>query len=164
MNQHDRELEKDLRSSLRHRLRPMSGRDPRERDRTTTPVELLYDLTYVVAFSAAAEQLAHHLVEGHPARAIGAYAFAVFAISWAWLNFTWFGSAYGNDDAMFRVATIVQMGGVVVLGWCFLFGNHCRQVDLVITTRALRVLGGTNWPTGCAQSRRPCLALILSAA
>jgi low temperature requirement protein LtrA len=115
INQHDRDLDGDLRSYLRHRLRPMSGRDPHERDRTTTPVELLYDLTYVVAFSAAAEQLAHHVVEGPPARAVGAYAFAVFAISWAWLNFTWFASAYGNDDALFRIATIVQMGGVVVL-------------------------------------------------
>ena len=45
----------------------------------------------------------------------GAYAFAIFAITWAWLNFTWFASAYGNDDALFRVATVVQMVGVVIL-------------------------------------------------
>jgi low temperature requirement protein LtrA len=104
-----------LRDDLRHRLRPMTGRDPAERDRSSTPLELLYDLTYVVAFGAAAEQLAHHLVEGEVGPAVGAYAFAVFTVSWAWMNFTWFSSAYSNDDALVRVATIVQMIGVVVL-------------------------------------------------
>jgi len=48
-----------LRTDLYHRLRPMSGRDPEERGRSATPVELLYDLTYVIAFAAAAEELAH---------------------------------------------------------------------------------------------------------
>jgi low temperature requirement protein LtrA len=33
-----------------HRLRLMSGRDPHEQHRTVTPLELLYDLTFVVAF------------------------------------------------------------------------------------------------------------------
>ncbi|MGP3536212.1 low temperature requirement protein A [Microbacterium sp. RD1] len=93
----------------------MSGRDPRQADRAPTPLELLYDLTYVIAFAAAADQLAHHLGEGEITSAVGAYVFAIFAVSWAWMNFTWFSSAYGNDDALFRVATIVQMIGVVIL-------------------------------------------------
>jgi low temperature requirement protein LtrA len=105
----------DLRQELRHRMRPMTGRDPRERGRTTTPLELLYDLTYVVAFAAASDQLAEQLAHGDVWPAIGAYAFAVWAVSWAWLNFTWFASAYGNDDVLFRLATIVQMIGVIVL-------------------------------------------------
>ncbi|GGL97755.1 low temperature requirement protein A [Nakamurella endophytica] len=109
------DLRRRLESDLRHRLRPMSGRNPHERGRSSTPVELLYDLTYVIAFGAAAEQLARQLGEGSTGPAIGAYLFAVFAISWAWMNFTWFASAYGNDDALFRTATIVQMIGVVVL-------------------------------------------------
>jgi hypothetical protein len=75
----------------------------------------VYDLTYVIAFSAAAEQLAHRLSEGEVAPALGAYLFAIFTITWAWMNFTWFTSAYGTDDALLRVATIVQMIGVVVL-------------------------------------------------
>jgi low temperature requirement protein LtrA len=32
-----------------HRLRVMSGRDPNERHRAATRLELLYDLTFVVA-------------------------------------------------------------------------------------------------------------------
>jgi low temperature requirement protein LtrA len=105
----------ELRLQLRHRIRPMRGRDPRENGRTTTPLELLYDLTYVVAFAAASDQLAEHLSRGDVWSALGAYAFAVWAVSWAWLNFTWFSSAYGNDDVVLRIATIVQMIGVIVL-------------------------------------------------
>jgi len=108
-------LRSQLRNDLIHRLRPMTGRDPKERGRSSSPLELLYDLTYVIAFAAAAEQLAHQITEGHVAPAIGAYVFAIFAVSWAWLNFTWFASAYDNDDAVFRIATIVQMIGVIIL-------------------------------------------------
>ncbi len=91
-----------LKTDLHHRLRPMSGRDPAERGRSATPIELLYDLTYVIAFAAAAEELAHGVSQGHVWPALGAYAFAIFAVTWAWMNFTWFASAYGNDDALFR--------------------------------------------------------------
>ena len=46
---------------------------------------------------------------------IGGFAFAMFAICWAWINFSWFASAYDTDDWFFRVATMVQMIGVLVL-------------------------------------------------
>ena len=104
-----------LRDELRHRVRPMRGRDPHERGRASTPLELLYDLTYVVAFAAASDQLAEQLGNGTVWPALGAYAFAIWAVSWAWLNYTWFASAYGNDDVLLRLATIVQMVGVLVL-------------------------------------------------
>ncbi len=51
--------------SRAHRLRLMSGRDPYEEHRAATPLELLYDLTFVVAFGVAGEQFAHLLAEGH---------------------------------------------------------------------------------------------------
>ncbi len=41
--------------------------------------------------------------------------FASFAVSWAWLNYSWFASAYDTDDWVFRLATMVQMVGVIVL-------------------------------------------------
>jgi hypothetical protein len=37
-------------------------------------LELLYDLTFVVAFGIAADQVAHYLAEGHPARQLAASA------------------------------------------------------------------------------------------
>jgi low temperature requirement protein LtrA len=98
-----------------HRRRPLSGRDPNEAHRPATPLELLYDLTFVVAFGTAADQLAHYLAGGHLGPAIGGFCFAVFAVTWAWMNYSWFASAYDNDDWVFRVATMVQMVGVIVL-------------------------------------------------
>ncbi len=98
-----------------HRHRPLSGRDPNEAHRTATPLELLYDLTFVVAFGTAANELAHYLAEGHFGAAIGGFCFAVLAVVWAWMNYSWFASAYDNDDWVFRVATMVQMVGVIIL-------------------------------------------------
>ncbi|MFD7591748.1 low temperature requirement protein A [Kitasatospora sp. NPDC059812] len=34
---------------------------------------------------------------------------------WAWMNFTWFASAYDCDDVPYRVTTLVQIAGVLVL-------------------------------------------------
>ena len=38
-----------------------------------------------------------------------------FAIWWAWVNYTWFASAYDTDDVSFRLTTFVVMAGVLVL-------------------------------------------------
>jgi low temperature requirement protein LtrA len=100
---------------LDHRLRRMVGRDPDEPHRTSTPLELLFDLTFVIAFSQAGDQAAHQLELGHFGPAFLAFAFAIFAICLAWINYTWLASAYDNDDVFFRVATMVQMLGVLVL-------------------------------------------------
>ncbi len=93
----------------------MSGRDPDEHHRTATPLELLYDLTFVVAFGIAADGLAHALADGHPWSGVLGFCFATFAVSWAWINYSWFASAYDTDDWVVRLATMVQMLGVIVL-------------------------------------------------
>ncbi|SDC95228.1 low temperature requirement protein A [Glycomyces harbinensis] len=98
-----------------HRFRRMTGRDPEESHRAATPLELLFDLTLVVAFSQAGTQTAHLLELGHYLPAIGAFSFSVFAICWAWINYSWQASAFDNDDVFFRVATMVQMMGVLVI-------------------------------------------------
>ncbi|MFF1878583.1 low temperature requirement protein A [Leifsonia sp. NPDC058230] len=98
-----------------HRLHRMTGRDPLESHRAATPLELLFDLAFVVAFSQAGEQFAHLVAEDQWLPGLGAFAFAMFAICWAWINFSWFASAYDTDDWFYRVATMVQMVGVVVL-------------------------------------------------
>jgi low temperature requirement protein LtrA len=98
-----------------HRRRRFSGRDPQEPHRAATPLELLYDLTIVVAFGTAADELAHYVAEDHVGAGIAGFAFAAFAVSWAWVNYSWFASAYDTDDWVFRLATMVQMAGVIVL-------------------------------------------------
>ena len=92
----------------------MGGRDPSEDHRAATPLELLFDLTFVIAFGAAANELAHLLAEGHIGTALLGFSFATFGIAWAWINFSWFASAYDTDDWVFRLATMVQMLGVLI--------------------------------------------------
>ncbi|MGH3657862.1 MAG: low temperature requirement protein A, partial [Micromonosporaceae bacterium] len=95
--------------------RRMSARDPSEEHRAATPLELLFDLCFVVAVAQAAAQLHHGLAEGHPGPYVLGYLMVFFAIWWAWMNFTWFASAYDTDDVPYRLLTLVQIAGVLVL-------------------------------------------------
>jgi low temperature requirement protein LtrA len=99
-------------SALVRRLAP---RDPYEPHRVATPLELLTDLCFVVAVAQAATGLHHAVSENHAAAGLLGFAMAFFAIWWAWLNFTWFASAYDNDDVVYRLYTILQILGVLVL-------------------------------------------------
>src|SRR6266699_2315479 len=96
-------------------IKQMAGRDPQEAHRVATPLELLFDLTFATCFSLTASQLASALAEGRYAAALLGFPFASFAICWAWSNFSWFSSAYDTDDWIFRVVTMMQMIGVLVL-------------------------------------------------
>ena len=94
--------------------RPMAGRDPDEEHRASTPLELFFDLCFVVAVAAVAATLHHDLAHDHLAGLAG-YTMVFFAIWWAWVNYSWFASAYDSDDIMFRLLTFVVMTGVLVL-------------------------------------------------
>ena len=99
--------------SVRVRI-PMVSRDPEESHRVATPLELFFDLTFVVAVAQAANSLHHGLAEGHAANVLVGYPLVFFGLWWAWMNFTWFASAFDVDDAMYRAAVFVQMAGVLV--------------------------------------------------
>jgi len=93
----------------------MTARDVREKHRASSPLELLFDLTFVVAIALVAVQLAHGIEGGHVLEELGPYLAVFFAIWWAWMNFTWFASAYDTDDVPYRVLVLLQMAGVLVL-------------------------------------------------
>ncbi len=103
------------RAPLHHRLRPTVGRDPNEPHRAASPLELLFDLTFVIAFGSTSVQLAHAIAEGHAGSGLLAFAFSTFAVSWAWINYAWWASAFDTDDWFVRVMTLVQMVGVLIL-------------------------------------------------
>ena len=56
-----RRMSESAAPNVRHRSRRMLGRDPHESNRVSSPLELLFDLTFAVAFGAAASELAHAL-------------------------------------------------------------------------------------------------------
>lgn len=96
-------------------LRRLTARGRDEAHRVASPLELFFDLCFVVAIAQAGVGLVHAVAEGHAGEGILNYAMLFFAIWWAWMNFTWFASAYDNDDALYRVVTLLQMAGVLVL-------------------------------------------------
>ncbi|MFJ9615687.1 low temperature requirement protein A [Streptomyces noursei] len=93
----------------------MRARSREEAHRAATPLELFFDLCFVVAIAQAGRQLVHALAEGHPGHGVVGYLMVFFAIWLAWLNFTWFSSAYDTDDVLYRVVTLVQISGVLIL-------------------------------------------------
>jgi low temperature requirement protein LtrA len=93
----------------------MAGRDRSEPHRVATTLELFFDLCFVGAVSQAAAQLDGFLAEGRFTHGVVAFAVVFFAIWWAWMNFTWFASAYDTDDVLYRVMVLVQIGGGLVL-------------------------------------------------
>jgi low temperature requirement protein LtrA len=100
---------------LAHHMVRMHGRNPREHGRSASPLELFFDLVFVIAISTASAQLAHALAEGHIGSGVLAFAFCLFAIMWAWVNFSWFASAFDTDDWLYRLTTMLQMVGVLIL-------------------------------------------------
>lgn len=124
----------------------MRPRDPKEPHRSASPLELFFDLVFVVAVSIAAVQLHHDLTENHIADGLLGYALVFFAIWWAWMNFTWFATSFDTDDWLYRVLTVVQMAGVLTLA----AGIEPSVVDenftiVVIGYVVMRVAMVTQW-------------------
>jgi len=92
----------------------MKPRDPHEAHRVATPLELFFDLVFVVAIASAAAQWHHGLVEGHLGDLLN-FVMVFFAIWWAWMNYTWFASSYDCDDVAYRLLTFAIMAGSLML-------------------------------------------------
>ena len=131
----------------------------------------------MISFGFAASQLAHALTEGHIAAGLLGFGFASFAICWAWTNFTWFASAYDTDDWLFRLMTMAQMTGVLVLAiglprMFASFDNEDGRIDnsiIVLGYVIMRIAMMLQWLRAARQDpqrRRTCLtyaAIILIA-
>ena len=120
--------------------RPMGPRDTEEPHRAATPLELFFDLVFVVAVATAAAELHHALAEADLDGAV--YFCLVFlGIWWAWVNYTWFASAYDSGDVVFRLLSFVIMAGSLMLaaGVPDLFADG--QSVLVVAGYAVMRLG-----------------------
>ncbi|CAN7598604.1 low temperature requirement protein A [Rhizobium sp. LjRoot98] len=157
-----------------HHAAAMRGRDPHEHHRVATPLELLFDLTFVIAFGVAGSQLAHLLAEGHYAAGLMGFGFAIFAICWAWVNFSWFASAFDTDDWIYRLTTMVQMAGVLILalGLPQMFesidkGAHVDNGVMVLGYVVMRVAMIFQWLRAARQTadrRSACLSYVTAIA
>jgi low temperature requirement protein LtrA len=124
----------------------MTPRSPDEPHRTSTPLELLFDLVFVVAVAGVANAFHHGLAEGEVAESLLSYCIAFFAIWWAWMNFTWFATTYDNDDIPYRLLIFVQMTGALILasGAEPVFRDHDLRIP-VIGYVIMRIAASLNW-------------------
>lgn len=156
------------RVALAHHLQRMTGRDPHEDGRAATPLELLFDLTFVIAFGVSASEFAHLLAANHVGAGLAGFAFCTFAVSWAWINFSWFASAYDTDDWVYRLTTMLQMVGVIILAMgippvysSIEEGEHVDNRVLVAGYVVMRIAMVFQWLRAAKQDpqrRRACLS------
>ncbi len=92
-------------------LRP---RDPDEPHRVSTQLELLFDLVTVVALAAVTAGLHHAISEGHGVEKLPVFILLFVVIWWAWMNFTWFASAFDNDGVGYRITVMFIMTGELI--------------------------------------------------
>lgn len=90
-----------------------------------------------------------------------AFVFAMFAACWAWINFSWFSSAYDTDDWFYRVTTMVQMIGVIIfaLGLPTVFasleeGAHLDNGVMVAGYIVMRVALVAQWLRAARQDEK----------
>src|SRR5699024_8687217 len=140
----------------------MSPRDPREEGRGSSPLELLFDLVFVVAVSLASDSFHTSAADGRIGSGLVSYGMVFFAIWWAWMNFTWFASAYDCDDARYRLTTLAQMAGVLILAAGMPGAMESRDFTLlVIGYVVMRVAMVTQWLRASrADAHRRHVALI----
>jgi low temperature requirement protein LtrA len=147
----------------------MVARDTDEPHRASTPLELLFDLCFVVAVTPAARELSDSLSRNHIGSGLFGYVMVFFAIWWAWVNFTWFASAYDVDDVPYRLLTFVQIAGVLILAAgvpaAFTHGNFkvitvgYVVMRVALVTQWLRAARGD--PAGRSAAHRYAVAVTL---
>jgi len=99
---------------MRRFLPSLPARDPEERHRAATQLELLFDLVSVIAIASVTAGLHHAISEGHGLDELPAFVFLFTAIWWAWMNFTWFASAFDSDGPGYRLLVMVIMVGALI--------------------------------------------------
>lgn len=92
--------------------------------------------------------MAHLVAAGHTWAGIAGFCFAIFGITWAWINFSWFASAHHTDDWPYRL--IGETGAVLAVAipvlvfvitlfslWAFLFRSPDKVHPITVTATCL---------------------------
>ena len=95
-------------------IRPMRARDPAQHHRPATQLELFFDLVIVIAIASLTAAFHHAISAGHGPQMLPNFIFLFLALWWAWMNYTWFSSAFDNDDAVTRALVLVIMAGALI--------------------------------------------------
>ncbi|TCO54866.1 low temperature requirement protein LtrA [Actinocrispum wychmicini] len=126
----------------------MPLRDHTEPHRASTPLELLFDLCFVVSAAILADELAHAVSAGHGLDGAIRYSLLFVPVWWTWMLFSWFGSAFDNDDVTYRLLTLVQMLGALGIAASMPSAFHGNYVPLTLTYAAARIPLVLLWTRG----------------
>lgn len=85
--------------------------EQRAEERTSTWLELFFDLCFVVAVAALARGLHDEPNLEGIVRFLGLFV----PVWWSWMNFTWYATAFDNDDVPYRVTLLVAMLSILGL-------------------------------------------------
>jgi low temperature requirement protein LtrA len=96
-------------------MRPQAMRnltnEQRAEERTSTWLELFFDLCFVVAVAALARGLHHDPNLEGMLRFLGLFV----PVWWSWMIFTWYATSFDNDDVPYRVTLFVAMLSILGL-------------------------------------------------
>jgi low temperature requirement protein LtrA len=96
-------------------VRPQAMRnlssEQRAEERTSTWLELFFDLCFVVAVAALARGLHHDPNLEGMLRFLGLFV----PVWWSWMIFTWYATSFDNDDVPYRVTLFVAMLSILGL-------------------------------------------------
>ena len=96
-------------------LRPQVMRNlasgQRAEERSSTWLELFFDLCFVVAVAALARGLHHDPTLDGMLRFLGLFV----PVWWSWMIFTWYATSFDNDDVPYRVTLFVAMLSILGL-------------------------------------------------
>jgi low temperature requirement protein LtrA len=85
--------------------------EQRAEERSSTWLELFFDLCFVVAVAALARGLHHEPNLDGIVRFLGLFV----PVWWSWMIFTWYGTSFDNDDVPYRVTLFVAMLSILGL-------------------------------------------------
>ena len=96
-------------------VRPQTMRnlasEGRAEERSSTWLELFFDLCFVVAVAALARGLHHDPTLEGMLRFLGLFV----PVWWSWMIFTWYATSFDNDDVPYRVTLFVAMLSILGL-------------------------------------------------
>src|SRR5215212_9624732 len=123
-------------------VRPQAPRnltpEQRSEERTSTPLELFFDLCFVVAVAALARGLHDEPNLGGVLRFLGLFV----PVWWSWMIFTWYATGFDNDDVPYRVTLLAAM--LSMLGLAASVGEVSTEpgaaVSFVLAYALMRVL------------------------
>ena len=96
-------------------VRPQAMRnlasEGRAEERSSTWLELFFDLCFVVAVAALARGLHHEPTLEGMLRFLGLFV----PVWWSWMIFTWYATSFDNDDVPYRVTLFVAMLSILGL-------------------------------------------------